>query len=214
MSVSYTYNPNWINRDSQPDGSTLRVVKAADFEAEWIAIQNAFSQCAPTANPTLTGTVNVTGDLAATGAISGSNVNAADWDTAFGWGDHGAVGYLTAVDAPTTDGTGATGTWAIDISGNAAGADNAINATFANDATNCTRSVTAGTNLSGGGDLTADRTISMVAEPSLTSVVLGNFKIYDSGTNLYFSYNGNNVLRLSSAGELLAENNVGAYVSV
>jgi hypothetical protein len=250
MSVSYTYNPNWVNRDAQPDGSALRVVKAADFESEWVAIQNSFAQCAPAASPTFTGAVSVTGTLAvdgtlsttgslspasvaSTGAVTGSNLNVDDWDTAFGWGDHAAAGYASntgynnanwdiafgwgnhasagyalSANVPSNTGTGASGTWGINITGNAA------NAYFANTATDCSRSITGTGNLTGGGAMTANRTISMVAEPSLTSVILGNFKITDSGTNLYFSYNGNNILRLSSAGELLAENNVGAYVSV
>jgi 6-phosphogluconolactonase (cycloisomerase 2 family) len=31
------------------------------------------------------------------GAVTGSNLNVSNWDTAYGWGDHGAQGYLTSV---------------------------------------------------------------------------------------------------------------------
>jgi len=31
------------------------------------------------------------------GAVTGSNLNVANWDTAYGWGDHGVEGYLTSV---------------------------------------------------------------------------------------------------------------------
>ena len=236
MSINYTYNPNWIGRDTQPDGSALRVVKASDFESEWISIQNAFAEAVPSANATLTGNTSVEhltslNEITATGNVSGANINDTNWDTAYGWGNHASAGYAAGTNVanwdtayswgnhasagyaassnvPTKTGSGASGTWAINITGNAA------NAYFANTATDCSRSITGTGNLTGGGAMTANRTISMVAEPSLTSVILGNFKITDSGTHLYFSYNGNNILRLSSAGELLAENNVGAYVSV
>ena len=223
MSVTYTYNPNWINRDSQPDGSNLRVVKAADFEAEWLSIQTAFNKCAPAANPVFTGTVTSVG-ITASGNITAPNLNVSNWDTAYGWGDHSVVGYLTSVDAPTTAGVGATGTWDISITGNAATATAAESATTAGTctgnsatattATDCSRSVVAGTNLSGGGVLSADVTVDLVAEPSLTSVVLGNFKIRDDGTNLIFSHSGDDIMVLSSAGLLRADGDIWANDSI
>jgi hypothetical protein len=41
-----------------------------------------------------------TGALQVTGAVTGSNLNVSDWDTAFGWGDHASGGY-----APTSNPT-------------------------------------------------------------------------------------------------------------
>ena len=41
--------------------------------------------------------VAVTGSLSATGAVSGSNINATNWDTAYSWGDHSGQGYLTSL---------------------------------------------------------------------------------------------------------------------
>ncbi len=35
-------------------------------------------------------------NLVATGTVTGSNLNVANWDAAYGWGDHGLVGYLTS----------------------------------------------------------------------------------------------------------------------
>lgn len=43
----------------------------------------------------LDGDVSVTGNLSATGGVSGSNINDTDWDTAYEWGDHSGMGYLT-----------------------------------------------------------------------------------------------------------------------
>ena len=107
MSINYTYSTDWINRDTQPDASPLRVIKAVDFLNEWTAIQAAFAAAAPKASPTFTGTVTaetvnattatINGDLTVTGNINGSSLaNSANWDTAFSWGDHAAAGYLTS----------------------------------------------------------------------------------------------------------------------
>ena len=37
------------------------------------------------------------------GAVTGSNLNVSNWDTAYGWGDHGVEGYLTSVSFPDID---------------------------------------------------------------------------------------------------------------
>lgn len=49
----------------------------------------------------LNGTVNVLmyGDLGVTGAVTGSNLNVSNWDTAYGWGNHALGGYAP-IDAP------------------------------------------------------------------------------------------------------------------
>ena len=46
------------------------------------------------------------------------------------------------------------------------------------------------------------------------SVRLGSWVIWDSGSNLYFQYNGNNVFRIDGSGNIYAEGNVGAFVGV
>ena len=42
------------------------------------------------------GSLSLPGALSATGAVTGSNLNVSNWDTAYGWGDHSTVGYLTS----------------------------------------------------------------------------------------------------------------------
>lgn len=88
------------------------------------------------------------------------------------------LGVAIGSDVPAPDGTGATGTWAVDISGNAA------TATSATDATNATQ------------------------------IVSGSWTIYASGAYIYFKYGTNNVLRLDSSGNLVAEANITAYSAV
>lgn len=71
----------------------------------------------------------VSGNLAVTGTVSGSNLAVTNWNTAYGWGSHAVPGYLTPATvgsyAPGLTGLGASGTWGISISGNAAYASTA-----------------------------------------------------------------------------------------
>ena len=54
---------------------------------------------------TNSGTVNVTGNLSVTGTIDGVDVGAnyANWNTAYGWGDHASAGYLTSLPSHNHD---------------------------------------------------------------------------------------------------------------
>jgi len=70
--------------------------------------------------------------------------------------DYGAIG------AAKADGTGASGTWSISISGNAATVTNGVYTS---------RQVIAGTGLSGGGDFSADRTLNLAN----TAVTAGSY---------------------------------------
>lgn len=100
MSITYTYSSDWIGRDTQPENSPLRIVKAVDFLTEWQAIQARFAEAAPTVSPALTGTTTVE-NLSISGSFSLAGYNNSNWDTAFSWGDHGVEGYLTAETDPT-----------------------------------------------------------------------------------------------------------------
>ena len=42
------------------------------------------------------GSLSLSGALSATGAVTGSNLNISNWDTAYGWGNHASAGYLTS----------------------------------------------------------------------------------------------------------------------
>lgn len=69
------------------------------------------------------------------------------------------LGLVIGTDIPSNTGTGATGTWAVNISGNAATATNATNATSATDATNATNATYAVTQTAG----TSNTTIATTA---------------------------------------------------
>ena len=54
----------------------------------------------------ITGAITASSTIAATGAITGSNLAIGNWNTAFGWGDHSVEGYLTdhpAITQATAD---------------------------------------------------------------------------------------------------------------
>ena len=61
---------------------------------------------------------------------------------------------------------------------------------------------------------TADGTISGGTIKADAVGVGNNWTIHQSGSYLYFRYNGNNVLRLASNGHLVAENNITAFQGV
>lgn len=192
MSVTYNYSLDWIGRDALTSGDPKKEIKASLFLDEWTAIQSALALAAPAASPTFTGTVNAT-TITASGNVTGANLNVANWDTAYGWGDHGVAGYCQ------TDGSDATGTWGISISGTA---------------TNCSRSVVAGTNLNGGGALSGDVTLNLDTSPSLTSVVLGSFTLEDSGTDLLIKYSGATVAKITSTGAIEGEGDITAFATI
>jgi hypothetical protein len=50
-------------------------------------------------------TMTAAGSIAAVGAVTGSNLNVSNWDTAFGWGDHAAQNYADKDVANTYSGT-------------------------------------------------------------------------------------------------------------
>lgn len=108
------------------------------------------------ASPTFTGI-----PAAPTAAISTATTQLAT--TAF------AVSQV-ANDAPTKAGVGATGTWPVSVTGNAATSNTLTNA--------------------------------------------GGWSITPSGGYLYFNFNGNNVARLDSSGNFIAEANVTAFQAV
>lgn len=105
--TNYVKFTNFTVKDSLPTGDTNKVIRGSEFDTEFDAIATAVSTKSNIAGPTFTGTatfadVSILGSLTATtgtfsGAVTGSNLNVSNWDTAYGWGDHATQGYLTSV---------------------------------------------------------------------------------------------------------------------
>lgn len=104
---NYVKTTNFTAKDSLPTGDANKVIRGSEFDVEFNAIQVASATKADAGSPTFTGTatfedINATGTIAGTtgtfsGAVTGSNLNIANWDTAFSWGNHATAGYLTSV---------------------------------------------------------------------------------------------------------------------
>jgi len=128
--TDYVKSTNFTSKDSLATGNPLKIVKGAEFDVEFnniatavatkadsSAVSSDLALKAPLASPALTGT-----PTAPTAAVNTNTTQVAT--TAF------TVAQI-ADDAPTKTGTGASGTWGINITGNAASATNATNATNA-----------------------------------------------------------------------------------
>jgi hypothetical protein len=122
--TDYVKSTNFTSKDSLAVGNPLKIVKGAEFDTEFNNIATAVATKAdsspvnaelalkaPIASPTFTGT-----PAAPTAAVNTNTTQVAT--TAF-------VVAQIADDAPTKTGTGASGTWGISISGNAATATTA-----------------------------------------------------------------------------------------
>lgn len=101
-----------------------------------------------------------------------------------GTGATTAANARTALDVPSTGGSGASGTWNINISGNAATATSATSATSATNATNA------------------------------ANLVTSNFSIVESGGVLYIKYGSTNIAKIDSSGNFTSLANVTAYGTV
>lgn len=120
--TDYNKSTNFTSKDSLSTGNPLKIVKGAEFDTEFNNIATAIATKYDTstattalalkanlASPTFTGTPE-----APTASVNTNTTQLAT--TAF-------VVAQIADDAPTKTGTGASGTWEIDITGNAATAD-------------------------------------------------------------------------------------------
>jgi hypothetical protein len=70
-------------------------VTAGTIDLNGGALDNVVIGGTTPAAGTFTAVVGTTGTFS--GAVTGSNLNIANWNTAFGWGNHATAGYLTSV---------------------------------------------------------------------------------------------------------------------
>lgn len=133
-----------------------------------------------------------------------------------GTGGTDAATARTNLDVPTRTGGNASGTWAIDISGNAATATYATSAGSASIANNANY---ASNPSSGGTFITSvnigSQSVSYASNANnavyATQLSLNNWNVLISGNYLYFTYNGVNKMRLDNNGNLICVGNVVAY---
>lgn len=112
--TEYVKSTNFASKDALSTGNPLKIVKGTEIDTEFNNIAVAVVTKADLLSPVFSGT-----PTAATAAVNTSNTQLAT--TAF-------VVAQVADDAPAKDGTNATGTWPISITGNAATATSATTA--------------------------------------------------------------------------------------
>lgn len=66
---NYSKTTNFTAKDSLPTGNAAKIIKGADFDTEFDAIQTAVATKSDTASPTFTGTVTIP-NLTFTGTLS------------------------------------------------------------------------------------------------------------------------------------------------
>ena len=99
--TDYVKSTNFTAKDTLPQGDANKVIRGSEFDTEFNAIQTAVATKADLASPTFTGTATFAAVAGTTGtfsgAVTGSNLNISNWDTAYGYGNHASAGYLTSV---------------------------------------------------------------------------------------------------------------------
>ena len=89
-----------------PGAGTFSSLVATTADINAGTIDNAVIGGSTPAAGTFTAVAGITGTFSGavsgttgtfSGAVTGSNLNIANWDTAFGWGNHASAGYLTSV---------------------------------------------------------------------------------------------------------------------
>jgi hypothetical protein len=129
---------SWSTVDALPSqtGNNGKYLTTNGSAASWVTVDVGVTSVALTAPTGLTvsgSPVTSTGTLALSytaGYSIPTDTKQTNWDTAYGWGNHASAGYLTTSVAASTyaplTGTGASGTWGISITGNAATVTNGL----------------------------------------------------------------------------------------
>ena len=181
-------------------------------------------------NPTSVTTGAVSGTTGTfSGNVTGANLNVANWNTAYGWGNHAVQGYLTGNQSITFTGdvtgsgttsvnlqlgSGVVGATELNVTGNGTTSqflrsDGDGSFTWA---TPTDTTYTGGTNITlSGTTFNLNASITSLTDVGTSNVSIGLWDINLDGSDLRFQYNGVDVFKITTAGAVLAKDNVTAY---
>ena len=204
MSITYNASTNFGAKDALPVNDPDKVIYGAEFTAEFNAITSAFGNAAPTASPTFTGTatfsdVDINGSTVTIGTESISDTLIAGWNTTKSTVDAGAAGWdstKSTVDAGATNWDTAYG-WG----------DHSLAGYTTTDTT-----YSAGTNISlSGTTFNLDASLTGLTDVTTDAVSIGLWEIKLDTNDLRFVYDGTDVLRVTTAGAVIALDDVTAF---
>ena len=216
MAITYTITTNFGAKDSLPTGDSGKIIKGAEFTTEFEAIQSALALAATAANPTFTGTATIPTAAVTTFSIGGVNVTATATE----------LNLLDGVTATTAelnilDGVTATTAELNYVDGVTSNVQTQLNTK----APTASPTFTGTVNMSGAtvslandaisGDKVEGGTIASTTITDLTTstINIGLWDIELDGSDLRFQYNGTDVFRITTAGAIIAKNEVTAFGS-
>lgn len=216
MAITYTITTNFGAKDSLPTGDSGKIIKGAEFTTEFNAIQSAFALAATAANPTFTGTATIPTAAVTTFSIGGVNVTATATE----------LNLLDGVTATTAelnilDGVTATTAELNYVDGVTSNVQTQLNTK----APTASPTFTGTVNMSGAtvslandaisGDKVEGGTIASTTITDLTTstINIGLWDIELDGSDLRFQYNGTDVFRITTAGAIIAKDEVTAFGS-
>jgi hypothetical protein len=206
MSITYTPATNFTAKDSMSASNPDKVLSGVPFDSEFTAISNSFALAAPALDASFTGTtsavalsVSSTSSLGTATATTVNGTVTSVWD-----------GTTTTVDAGATgwDATKAT------VDAGSANWDTAYGWGDHGAAGYTTTDTTyvGGTNITlAGTTFNMDASLTGLTDVETDAISIGSWEIKLDGNDLRFVYDGTDRFRITTAGALIADDNITAY---
>ena len=227
MAITYTITTDFGAKDSLPTGDSGKIIKGAEFTTEFNAIQSAFALAATAANPTFTGTATIPTAAVTTFTFGGVNVTATAAELNLLDGVTATTAELNLLDGVTAttaelnilDGVTATTAELNYVDGVTSNVQTQLNAK----APTASPTFTGTVNMSGAtvslandaisGDNVEGGTIAATTITDLTTstINIGLWDIELDGSDLRFQYDGTDVFRITTAGAIIAKDEVTAF---
>ena len=216
MAITYTITTNFGAKDSLPTGDSGKIIKGAEFTTEFNAIQSALALAATAANPTFTGTATIPTAAVTTFSIGGVNVTATATELNLLDGVTATTAELNILDGVTATTAelnyvdGVTSNVQTQLDAKAPTASPTFTGTV-----NMSAATVSLANDAISGDKVEGGTIASTTITNLTTstVNIGLWDIELDGSDLRFQYNGTDVFRITTAGAIIAKNEVTAFGS-